>query len=307
MSEKNEKNKHGGERENAGCPLKYGEKLSQVSLPESVVDQLRTLLSLYAEKRKKIKIEVESAEERKIREKVSIKIRQEAEQEALELNSSDIGIKQFLLDKEKILRRKIEKEVKKEVKESDDIQRLQDDALSELDNCWSWIVSRLEADNKVVDMERFRRYDSRVSAGDGREAINEEHHEEISLSGLIKADPVKNSVLVVTGNSMEMEGIYEGTLLVVDETDRDPSTIQDGKIVIATVGNSDRVVKIYMRDDENRLLLVSAAEGHKPIDVEKDYDGKYEIQGTVKTIINDARLIGRDRLSEYIEMNKESL
>ncbi|MFQ7009016.1 MAG: LexA family protein [Parasutterella sp.] len=99
------------------------------------------------------------------------------------------------------------------------------------------------------------------------------------LNEYLVANPASTFFVYVTGDSMDLAGMDEGDLLVVD---RSPEP-KNGDIVIMSI-NNEFTVKRYMKDDKGlRLLPESSNPIYKPI-LPKDFD-EWRFIGVVKYTI----------------------
>ena len=89
----------------------------------------------------------------------------------------------------------------------------------------------------------------------------------LDLNEYLVSNPASTFFVYVTGDSMDLAGMDEGDLLVVD---RSPEP-KNGDIVIMSI-NNEFTVKRYVKDDKGlRLLPESSNPIYKPI-LPKDYD-----------------------------------
>ena len=101
----------------------------------------------------------------------------------------------------------------------------------------------------------------------------------LDLNAFLVANPASTFFVYVTGDSMDLAGMDEGDLLVVD---RSPEP-KNGDIVIMSI-NNEFTVKRYVKDDKGlRLLPESSNPIYKPI-LPKDYD-EWRFIGVVKYTI----------------------
>jgi DNA polymerase V len=101
----------------------------------------------------------------------------------------------------------------------------------------------------------------------------------LDLNEYLVSNPASTFFVYVTGDSMDLAGMDEGDLLVVD---RSPEP-KNGDIVIMSI-NNEFTVKRYMKDDKGlRLLPESSNPIYKPI-LPKDYD-EWRFIGVVKYTI----------------------
>ena len=101
----------------------------------------------------------------------------------------------------------------------------------------------------------------------------------LDLNEYLVANPASTFFVYVTGDSMDLAGMDEGDLLVVD---RSPEP-KNGDIVIMSI-NNEFTVKRYMKDDKGlRLLPESSNPIYKPI-LPKDFD-EWRFIGVVKYTI----------------------
>ena len=86
-------------------------------------------------------------------------------------------------------------------------------------------------------MDRYRKFFSSVAATTDRESVDDDAYEEVSIVGdYLVTNPQKSYVLDVVGDSMEDEGIFDGTLLIVEEYSDPFKTPIKGQIIVAAVG-----------------------------------------------------------------------
>ena len=101
----------------------------------------------------------------------------------------------------------------------------------------------------------------------------------LDLNVYLVSNPASTFFVYVTGDSMDLAGMDEGDLLVVD---RSPEP-KNGDIVIMSI-NNEFTVKRYVKDDKGlRLLPESSNPIYKPI-LPKDYD-EWRFIGVVKYTI----------------------
>lgn len=112
-----------------------------------------------------------------------------------------------------------------------------------------------------------------ITAGRPIEAIEEK--ETIALPAQLVSDPINSYVLKVKGDSMIVEGIFDGDYVIVQ---RNPSP-RNGDVVVALLNNEYATLKKFFRE-KNRIRLEPANSGMKPI-----YAKDPVIQGVVRAVI----------------------
>lgn len=122
-------------------------------------------------------------------------------------------------------------------------------------------------------------------------------YEEVELDSLFVKVPERTILLEVTGNSMLDEGIFPGSVLIVETTNATSQPwlqAETGDIVVALIKNADLTVKRFERNSEGEFLVPRNRHDkrYQPIQVggsECDGEGedKTSIIGIVRKIIQN--------------------
>lgn len=122
-------------------------------------------------------------------------------------------------------------------------------------------------------------------------------YEEIELSSLFIKKPERTILFEVTGNSMLDEGIFPGSILIVETTDainKPWLQAETGDIVVALIKNSEFTVKRFERNEEGEFLVPRnrLEKTYQRIqvggsDCENEEEEKTSIIGIVRKIIQD--------------------
>lgn len=101
----------------------------------------------------------------------------------------------------------------------------------------------------------------------------------IDLNKELIRHPEATFAVRADGDSMINEGIFPGTVLLVDRM----LEAESGDIVIARIGD-EMCVKEFLVNDEGKMFLVPKNDNYKPILITEDMD--FEIWGKVVCAIN---------------------
>ncbi len=191
-------------------------------------------------------------------------------------------------------------EIRQKIIQSELSENSKEDSLNELGNFWKWLEEELSAPKQVIDIGKYRKY-SAVAATPNAMGVMDYSYEDITLEGEIIKDRYNSYVLEVVGDSMTDMEIYQGTLLIVEEYSQTHKELKGGEIVVASLGsNFSMMVKVYHRDENDRVFLLSANSKHKPIAVE-EHD-QLVIQGLVKKVINKSTLMSPSLRHQYMRL-----
>jgi SOS-response transcriptional repressor LexA len=197
-------------------------------------------------------------------------------------------------------------EIYQKIIQSDLLEDSKDDNLDELDeldelgNFWKWLEEELSTSKKVIDIGKYRKY-SAVAATPNAMGAMDYSYEDITLEDTLIKDRYNSYVLEVVGDSMTDMEIYQGTLLIVEGFSQTHKELKGGEIVVASLGSSfSMMVKVYHRDENDRVFLLSANSKHKPIAVE-EHD-QLIIQGLVKKVINKSALMSPSLRHQYMRL-----
>jgi len=133
----------------------------------------------------------------------------------------------------------------------------------------------LEPTKKFIDFAKsiFVPLVGTITAGQPIQAIEEK--ETIAIPAELVKDPMNTFVLLVRGDSMIEEGIFDGDHVIVQ---RNPSP-KNGEVVVALLNNDYATLKKFFRE-AGRIRLQPANSRLKPI-----YVKDVIIQGVVKAVI----------------------
>ena len=126
----------------------------------------------------------------------------------------------------------------------------------------------------------------------------------ITLESLLVENPEESYILNVSGNSMIDCGIYDGSWLIVQRYHKHHLELKGGEIVIASFRNfsSSAMVKIYHRDEENRVFLISANREEPcryPSTVITEADDLL-LHGVVKKVIHEPTRMSLSQRDQYL-------
>ncbi|NEQ50334.1 MAG: hypothetical protein F6K11_09415 [Leptolyngbya sp. SIO3F4] len=184
----------------------------------------------------------------------------------------------------------------REIREAKNLNQKEKDSLYDnLGNCWDWLLEKIgsnvelleiESPSNLLDLSEYRErrlYSSAVAATP--EIVNEgddNTYEKKTLDEILLRKTDESFFLRVSGNSMIDAGIEDGSILIVEPHDvwknGEP---KEGQIVIAVVGQSTQVVKIFYRESKHKILLLSANEQYPPIVITEENQEQLLIQGIV--------------------------
>lgn len=116
-----------------------------------------------------------------------------------------------------------------------------------------------------------------IAAGEPIEAI-ENDFETVAVSSDLVSKSKRCYVLMVRGDSMIKEGIFDGDYVVIQKQD----TANDGDIVVALIDNQFATLKTFYREKGNMIRLQPENDSMEPIMVSAD---ELTIQGKVTGII----------------------
>ena len=170
-------------------------------------------------------------------------------------------------------------------------ERLQPPSLDIADETGSYL--RLSNVVDFPDRRTIPRYPAPSAAGGGitgaSDSITDE--DEVEAFDLVEhiAPRPETFLVPVVGDSMEGVGIRDGSLLVVEPYRWGDPRLKNGDIVVASLGNLARVVKIFQhREKEEKTLLISANEAYEPIEITEDTPEELQIHGIVRRYIPPA-------------------
>lgn len=160
-----------------------------------------------------------------------------------------------------------------------------------------------EAAKPSKEPQLYRIYSAAVAASFGVVSPSDADaggYEEIELSSLLIKVPERTILLEVTGNSMVDEGIFPGSILIVETTNTTNKSwlqAETGDIVVARIENAastDLTVKRFERNAEGEFLVPRNRrnKNYQPIrvggsDSQGEEEQKTSIIGIVKKIIQD--------------------
>ncbi len=196
--------------------------------------------------------------------------------------------------------------IRKRILESGLTENLAALELEELGDFWRWLEDELSGvkddlptSDNVVYMERYRKY-AEVSATPKPVGDTGLYYEEIEVGNHLIGNPQSTYILDVVGDSMIDEGIYNGTILIVEEYGKSHADLLGGEIVVASLGASlSMMVKVYHRDEEGRVYLISANPNYAPIVVDEEHE-HFLIQGIVKKVFNKIGAVPVGRRNQYM-------
>ena len=122
-------------------------------------------------------------------------------------------------------------------------------------------------------------FDIKIVAGFPIPLDNDELAQDIELLRMLCPHPEASYLIRVTGNSMIEAGIYEGDILIVDKSNRNPTERQ----VAVCELNGEYTVK-YVRQDKEGRWLVPANEDYPRIRINEGDD--FSVWGVVTYVIH---------------------
>lgn len=208
-------------------------------------------------------------------------------------------------------------DLRRQIIQSDLHEELASTSLDGLGNFWSWLVRELSESRDVIDIKgyfdssqarsttekrSYRKYSS-VAATPAVFGFGEESScEEIRIDDLIVENPRESYIVDVVGDSMIDFGIREGTWLIVQEYNKSHLELEGGELVVVSFSgsSSSSIVKIYHKDEYNRIFFISANHNYPAIVIdEKEYD-RFLINGVVKKIISNPARMSISQRERYI-------
>ena len=204
-------------------------------------------------------------------------------------------------------------EIRKKIIDSGLTEDLAAIELDELGSFWRWLKEELSSGEEeqptlgnVIYMDKYRKY-ADVAATPETIGVTDSSYEEIEAGNYLIGNPQNTYILDVVGNSMIDEGIYNGTILVVEEYRDSHTDLLGGEMVVVSLGGSfSMMVKVYHKDEEGHIYLISANSQYPPIPVK----GKHEhllIQGIVRKVlnINSVGLMSLAKRNQYLQLSNE--
>jgi repressor LexA len=117
----------------------------------------------------------------------------------------------------------------------------------------------------------------KIAAGNPIEAITQAHNF-IDVPPLLVAQGKQHYALIVEGDSMINEGIYDGDVAVIEFT----QDANDGQIVVAMVDEGDVTLKTLRRKKSGVVQLIPANNNHRV----QEYPGdRVRIQGVLRGLL----------------------
>lgn len=143
------------------------------------------------------------------------------------------------------------------------------------------IIRRPEgaAKRKAIATDNLRQIPllGKIAAGNPIEAIAQNHNF-IDVPPLLTAQGKQHYALIVEGDSMTGEGIFDGDVAVIEFT----QDVNDGQIVVAVVDDGDVTLKTLRRKKSGVVQLIPANHNHRT----QEYPGdRVRIQGVLRGLL----------------------